>query len=75
MKFLDGIKVGFGVTIGSILGLYASAVVIGFVKTKSETGESEKSDETTETFIFKKGLKNYEIKFCKTEKRKEHFTG
>lgn len=49
MKFLDGVKVGFGVTIGSILGLYTSAVVIGFVKTKSETGESEKSDETTET--------------------------
>ena len=49
MKFLDGVKVGLGVTIGSILGLYASAVVIGFAKTRSETGESEKSDDTTET--------------------------
>lgn len=49
MKFLDGVKVGFGVTIGSIIGLYVSAVVIGFVKTKTKTEESEKSDETTET--------------------------
>ena len=49
MKFLDGVKVGFGVSIGSMLGLFASAVLIGFVKTKSEPGEYEKSDETAET--------------------------
>lgn len=49
MKFLDGVKAGFGATIGSILGLYVSAVVIGLVQTKSETKESEKSGNTTET--------------------------
>lgn len=49
MKFLDGVKAGFGVTVGSIIGLYVSAVVIGFLKTKSEYEVSEKSDDTTET--------------------------
>lgn len=47
MKFLDGVKAGFGVTIGSIAGLF----VIGVISkvTVKAIEESEKSDDTTET--------------------------
>lgn len=48
MKFLDGVKQGFGVTVGSVIGLYVSALVIGLV-TRAGKEVSEKSDETTET--------------------------
>lgn len=48
MKFLDGVKTGFGITVGSIAGLYVSAVVIGLAS-KSTNKESEKSDNTTES--------------------------
>lgn len=48
MKFLDGVKAGFGVTVGSIIGLYVSALAVGLM-TKASIKESEKSDDTTET--------------------------
>lgn len=46
MKITDGIKNGFGVTLGSIMGLYVGAVLVGLIS--AGRNKSEKSDATTD---------------------------
>lgn len=50
MKFLDGVKTGIGVTVGTFIGLYLTAFVVNVIGIEKPTSKKpEKSENTSET--------------------------